>query len=250
KDTPSLRTLRQAIPDHCFQPSTAVSLYFISRDIALYIVLFALILYIPYIEVASVRWILWLTATFFQGLVFMGIHILAHECGHGALFPSQSMNNAAGFVLHSILLVPFFPWKYTHARHHRYAQHLKKDTEYAEKTAIYQLLWVIVFQIVGWPLDLLPYFSGGFDSTPSRKRGWFSAGHYNPQSSLFTNLQQQAVLMSDAGIALVLVVLWRVSVAFLQVSVAIIWRFLSMDKPLAGRHNISLLPPSISPVPR
>ena len=74
-----------------------------------------------------------------------GLWVIAHECGHGfSYFPiiiymykdiycniinsafsdSELVNDIVGLSLHSFLLVPYFGWKYTHAKHHKYTNHL------------------------------------------------------------------------------------------------------------------------------
>ena len=44
-----------------------------------------------------------------------GIWVLAHEAGHSAFSPQVWVNDAVGWFFHSLLLVPYFSWKYTHA---------------------------------------------------------------------------------------------------------------------------------------
>jgi omega-6 fatty acid desaturase (delta-12 desaturase) len=34
------------------------------------------------------------------------------------------INDLVGLPLHSFLLVPYYAWKYTHAKHHKYTNHL------------------------------------------------------------------------------------------------------------------------------
>lgn len=53
-----------------------------------------------------------------------GLWVIAHECGHGAFSDSELINDIVGLPLHSFLLVPYFGWKYTHAKHHKYTNHL------------------------------------------------------------------------------------------------------------------------------
>ena len=39
-----------------------------------------------------------------------GVWVIAHECGHQAFSPSQLVNDTVGFILHTLLLVPYFSW--------------------------------------------------------------------------------------------------------------------------------------------
>lgn len=41
-------------------------------------------------------------------IYFLGV--LGHECGHGAFSENQILNDVLGFILHELLLVPYFSW--------------------------------------------------------------------------------------------------------------------------------------------
>ena len=40
------------------------------------------------------------------GTVAMGLWVLAHECGHGAFSNDRNLQDAVGYILHTLLLVP------------------------------------------------------------------------------------------------------------------------------------------------
>ncbi|EER10926.1 conserved hypothetical protein, partial [Perkinsus marinus ATCC 50983] len=69
---------------------------------------------------------LWCVYIFWQGVFFTGIWVMGHECGHGAFSPYPLVNDCVGFVLHSALLVPYFSWQYSHARHHKFTNHITR----------------------------------------------------------------------------------------------------------------------------
>lgn len=231
--TPSIRELRACIPPRCFKPSGAKSTYYIARDLLLAASIFRLILFIPQVNALSIRFTLWVILGLAQGLVFTGIWILAHECGHGALFSSRRINDAVGFVLHSLLLVPFYSWKFTHARHHRYTNHLTKDTVfvpnrskeitwqwqlrqklgYAEDSPIVLFCSLIIHQLAGWPAYVLFYIRGGESNTtgPGRYR---TRSHFDPTSTLFSPGESTHVVISNIGILVTLYLLWKASQAF------------------------------------
>ena len=54
--------------------------------------------------------------------------------GHQAFSPSKRINNAVGFVLHSLLLVPYHSWRISHARHHASTGHMTRDEVFVPKT--------------------------------------------------------------------------------------------------------------------
>ena len=53
-----------------------------------------------------------------------GCWVFAHECGHGAFHPNRRVEASVGFVLPSLLLVPYFTWQHSHGVHHANCNHL------------------------------------------------------------------------------------------------------------------------------
>ena len=51
-------------------------------------------------------------------LLVVRMFILQHDCGHGAFFRSQRLNNLVGSVIGVFTLVPYEYWRKTHAIHH------------------------------------------------------------------------------------------------------------------------------------
>jgi omega-6 fatty acid desaturase (delta-12 desaturase) len=51
-------------------------------------------------------------------LLIVRLFILQHDCGHGAFFSSQRVNNVLGSILGIVTLVPYAYWRKTHAMHH------------------------------------------------------------------------------------------------------------------------------------
>jgi omega-6 fatty acid desaturase (delta-12 desaturase) len=75
-----------------------------------------------------VVWFLaWAVFAFVQGVTMTGLWVLAHECGHGAFTDYEWLNDLVGYVVHTMLYVPYFPWKYTHASHHHYTNNIDRD---------------------------------------------------------------------------------------------------------------------------
>lgn len=224
----TLHKLKQAIPAHCFVPSTVRSASHVALDLLLAAAVAAVAhTSIPLLDSWYFRTAAWLTYGYVQGLVFTGIWIIAHECGHEALFPSRQVNDAVGLVLHSALGVPYYSWKYTHARHHRYANHMEKDTVFvpyqegeetlsskiskyigkaediSEDAPLYNLLALILHQLLGWQTYILSYASAGIKSTPAplSKTSPLLDSHLNPSSGIWTDSQRRAILISVIGLA-------------------------------------------------
>lgn len=239
---PGIRKLREAIPPHCFQPKPVVTSLYIIQSFAGILLVGATMLYVPYItELKLVRFASWAFGGFVQGLILTGVWILAHECGHGALFNSELTNDIVGFALHTLLLVPYFPWKFTHARHHRYTNHMTKDTAFVpqrtnqssrnsgsdrvndnenpflhslQESPFYQLALLTGHQLFGWPSYLFFYYTGGHQSTQRPIKPSKSQSHFNPWSILFDPGQKNHVLISDLGLFCMFLALYWAAVRF------------------------------------
>ncbi|KAI4601367.1 hypothetical protein KJ359_012559 [Pestalotiopsis sp. 9143b] len=227
---PDVNTIRKAIPAYCFQPSVVRSLGYVARDLTLAAGLgYAALTYIPQIENFYARAAAWAAYGFAQGLVGTGIWILAHECGHGAFSLHRRLNSFVGWVLHSLLMVPFFSWKFSHARHHMYTGHMEKDmafvpatkenyerkiaslswlgslgidAEMFDETPIVNLVKLLAHQLFAWQGYLLFNISAGPKSL-QREGSWFRLSHFEPTSGVFRPQEALYIFFSDVGLALV-----------------------------------------------
>ena len=66
----------------------------------------------------SVSYWLTLGLAVFAALLLVRLFMLQHDCGHGAFFRSQRLNNLVGSVIGVFTLVPYEYWRKTHAIHH------------------------------------------------------------------------------------------------------------------------------------
>ncbi|KAJ5296201.1 hypothetical protein PENANT_c021G03684 [Penicillium antarcticum] len=222
ENVPSLKTLKDAIPKECFESSLPTSLLYLARDIIYCATLIYATSFIHLIPSLPLRIISWTTYGFFQGCVGTGLWILAHECGHGAFSQYQNLNDFIGWATHSFLMVPYYSWKITHARHHRYTGHMEKDTVFvpwtdkdlatkknvqieklkhlAEETPIVSFMQLIGHQLMGWQLYLFLNVTAGTKSGPDGKDKIEFASHYNPSSALFAPFQWKYIALSDLGL--------------------------------------------------
>ncbi|KAJ7510608.1 fatty acid desaturase-domain-containing protein, partial [Mycena galericulata] len=225
----ALKEIRAAIPPHCFQRSTYRSLLYLCRDVFLAGTLWALATTIdpffsklrtqhtcPLVTAASFRWLAWCLYWWFQGLVFTGIWVIGHECGHGAFSTHKNLNDAIGFITHSLLWTPYFSWKISHHRHHISHASMERDEVYVPKTRsdlgiplpathinyeeifgdtpLFTLFMLIRQQLLAFPAYLLLNSSG-----QKRYPKW--TNHFMPNSILFTKGQRRAVIISNMGLA-------------------------------------------------
>ncbi|KAL2182042.1 bifunctional D12/D15 fatty acid desaturase [Thermothelomyces heterothallicus CBS 202.75] len=230
---PDIQTIRDAIPAHCFVPSTWRSLGYVVRDVTMAAALgWAAFTYIPQLESFGWRTVAWMVYGYVQGLVCTGIWILAHEAGHGAFSVHGRLNDVVGWTLHSALLVPYFSWKFSHHRHHRFTGHMGKDMafvpatkedrkkrrladlyldrELLEDVPAVQLLKLLAHQLAGWQMYLLFNVSAGPDSQ-QRKASWWRVSHFEPTSAVFRPSEAVYVAITDVGLALVAALLYLAS---------------------------------------
>ena len=120
----------------------------------------------------------WQAYAFFQGAALTGWWVLAHECGHGGFSASQFVNDCVGLVLHSFLLVPYYSWQYSHAKHHAKTNHLmdgethnpntQAEIEEAGYVALFHAIGeegfagfqLFAHLVVGWPAYLVTNATG------------------------------------------------------------------------------------------
>ncbi len=75
-----------------------------------------------------IQWLVVLPAYWFlQGTMFWALFVLGHDCGHGSFSNSTAVNDVTGNVLHSLILVPYYPWKLSHQHHHKNTGNIDKD---------------------------------------------------------------------------------------------------------------------------
>lgn len=236
----TIKDIRDAIPKHCFERSGARGLAYVARDIACLATTFYLFHnYVTpeTIPSTAVRAALWAGYTFVQGLFGTGLWVMAHECGHQSFSPSKVLNDTVGFLAHTALLVPYFSWKISHGKHHKATGHMERDmvfvpktrdeyasrvgklahqlSELTEETPIATFIHMVTQQLGGWPMYLVANVTGHnfHERQPEgkgkgKKNGIFSGvNHFNPSSPLYERKDEHLILLSDAGLAVVIGIL-------------------------------------------
>ena len=180
----------------------------------------AAVTYIPQIPDFTARTAAWIVYGYIQGLICTGIWILGHEAGHGAFSKHQKFNNVIGFFSHSLLLVPYFSWKFSHHRHHRYTGHMEKDMafvpktrtdylkskilpklEFLEDTPVYHLVKLVFHQLFGWFSYLFLNATAGNGSL-QRDAHFLRRSHFDPTSAVFRPNEAPFIALSDVGLAM------------------------------------------------
>jgi len=216
------------IPKECFEQSTAKSLFYLFHDIAtavafVYVCSQFLSTDLPDTnhEHASKHMAVWVFGwtfyAFWMGTIMTGLWVIAHECGHGAFSSSKALNDVVGFILHQFLLVPYFPWQFTHAKHHRCTNHLTDgETHVPELTTPRRLGAGVlfneiigddgfaVFQIfirlsIGWPAYLLGWASTAMVAHDGTLLNGRRPDHFRPNSAVFPAKMAPKVIISTVA---------------------------------------------------
>mmetsp|Transcript_22920 Transcript_22920/g.34748 ORF Transcript_22920/g.34748 Transcript_22920/m.34748 type:complete len:422 (-) Transcript_22920:2272-3537(-) len=234
KNAPKLPTkgeIKAAIPAHCFVRSGFKSMMYVVRDSIMaaamvYATSQVLTTDLPTSASEALVFVFgWSFYAFWMGSILTGHWVLAHECGHGAFSPSQDFNDFIGFILHQALLVPYYAWQYTHAKHHRRTNHLndgeshvpstKEDNglgENLERNTFYAVwheamgdgafaafqIWSHLF--LGWPLYLLGLASTGRLDVHGKPLDGRISDHFRPSSPMFPEKISFKIALSTAGV--------------------------------------------------
>jgi omega-6 fatty acid desaturase (delta-12 desaturase) len=217
----TIGTLRKAIPPHCFERSLASSLAYLALDLAMIAALYVfstkidtiapcIASYVSPVPMGAVKAVMWGIYWFFQGAVSTGVWVIAHECGHQAFSKYQLVNDGIGLVCHSLLLVPYYSWKFSHARHHANTGSVAKDEVFVptvkgrqesewsvEQFGPYRLVKLAGSLTLGWPLYLL----FNVKSRPYEGHSWVN--HFDPWSPIFSKRQRVEILVSDVALGAV-----------------------------------------------
>merc|ERR1719409_1420998 len=224
EDIPTKAEVRKALPPHVLTRDTKKSLMYAAISVAQSAAVFALARFIPMRRMFAPVWLAWAAAT---GTVWTGMWVVAHECGHGAFSDNRRLQDAVGYVLHSLLLVPYFSWQRSHAVHHANTNHITKgethvpvvvgarpgienaggEGELANANRFGKGKWgglqLILHLVIGWPAYLLWGATGG------PKYG--TSNHFVPVKPFDTALWPASwpskVWRSDMGIGVMLAVL-------------------------------------------
>ncbi|KAF4359181.1 hypothetical protein F8388_005290 [Cannabis sativa] len=109
----TLSQLKKAIPPHCFNRSLLHSFSYLLQDLffaSLFYYVATSYFYLPH----PLPYLAWPLYWIFQGIIFCGVWVLGHDCGHHSFSDHQWVDDMVGFVIHSAILFPYFSFKYSH----------------------------------------------------------------------------------------------------------------------------------------
>ena len=213
EDFPSRSAVLGSIPEDCFKKDTAKSLAYAAISTAMTVG--CGLLAAAFIPLQATWWPAWLAYAAVNGTIATGCWVIAHECGHNAFSDNRFIQDAVGYALHSVLLVPYFSWQRSHAVHHSRTNHLtegethvpyvkgeiKGDLNLKAKETLgegpFAILQLVTHLVFGWPAYLLTGATGG------SARG--VTNHFLPNINtgaleLFPGSWKKKVYYSDIGV--------------------------------------------------
>ncbi|KAL0081500.1 delta-12-fatty acid desaturase [Phycomyces blakesleeanus] len=222
-----IKEIRGLIPAHCFERDTLRSFAYLFHDFFFVGILAYGASWIDTFSFDPLRLVLWSAYWFLQSIASSGLWMICHECGHQAFSSSKLISDGVGLIVHTFLLVPYYSWKFTHARHHNSVGHVTRDKTHTprlrsalglppydedteadgphsvfESSPLFNSLKLVGFLLVAWPFYAL--FNNPGDTTKDR---WVS--HFNPASFIFQRNQYWKVVQSTAAVGVMVGVLIR-----------------------------------------
>lgn len=131
----------------------------------------------------------WLLPTMvLQGIVLIFLFTPLHECIHRTAFASRWLNDAIGFAIGCVLLLPRDYFRAFHFAHHRYTQDPARDPELASPKPKNLRQWA-------WYVSGLPYWIG-------QGRGLIGAAWGRTPGSFYSNDRQRQDVVREARLIL------------------------------------------------
>lgn len=128
QEPPQLEEMLKAIPKEYFQKSTLNSIRYFVQDVVIISCLYSLLYF--YKNVFDSFPILYLVIWFALGTMFWALFVIGHDCGHRSFSDSILICDIFGHITHTLILVPFHPWRLSHQKHHKNTGNVRKDESF------------------------------------------------------------------------------------------------------------------------
>ncbi|KAH9489001.1 fatty acid desaturase (DSD1) [Bulinus truncatus] len=177
KKLPSIVEIKKALPSHCFESNTSLSIYYMIKDFVLVAFFYVLVEWtwevfppVAQIFITPVYWLL-------QGTLFTALFVVGHDAGHGSFSNSELINTVVGNICHTFLFCPYYMWKVSHRKHHKNTGNIDKD----------EVFYPVRKADANFNIPLLPGFGLGVGWFAYLVKGYKPRGvqHFNPLHGMF-----------------------------------------------------------------
>lgn len=185
RDLPfTLQDVRKAIPDHCFEPSLARSLFYLVLDLTIIAGLYAIAYTLDSWFFFPFFWVM-------QGTMFWALFVVGHDCGHGSFSKYKWLNDFIGHLCHTPILVPYHAWRISHRTHHKNTGNIDTDESWFPVTQSKYESMHWSEKLIRFNLLLFAYPIYLFKRTPERE-----GSHFFPSSPLFRASEKWDIITS------------------------------------------------------
>ena len=197
-----LNILKKQIPKECFEKSLPRSLSYMIRDLLLVSTCFYTYHFF------SLSWLGLFAYWNIYGFLMWCLFVVGHDCGHGTFSRYPLINAICGHICHTPLLVPFFPWSYSHRKHHQFHNHKDKDLShpwFSEEEMNQSLPRKLHFS--NWISPFFAFFIYLY-------AGFFDGSHILPIGKLYrtaTTLEKVKCLISTSSIVLFIAIVIKLT---------------------------------------
>jgi omega-3 fatty acid desaturase (delta-15 desaturase) len=127
-----LPKIRAALPKEVFQKSLAKSMFYLIYDFFMVLGSLGVMMAVVQSEFWAgqtmvVKGLITLAYWNFSGFFMWCLFVVGHDCGHTNFSEYDLLNDVLGHLCHAAILVPYYPWRLSHHRHHLYHNHAEKD---------------------------------------------------------------------------------------------------------------------------
>jgi len=157
----------------------------------------------------------YLMCAVWQGTNLASVWVVGHECGHGSFSNSEFVNDLTGFLVHTPLMVPYFSWQQSHAKHHAFCNHMTKDAIFVPRIADKKVptprsgpkavMYTLLMGTLGWYI----YLATNMGGPEHYETGAKFVSHYDPWCPMFSRIGKWKVVVNDLALVGILYAVYQ-----------------------------------------
>ena len=126
-NTETLKSYAKAFRDHKYRSETNRSLFHFFKFLVLVMVFFTAQYFLQQVAVNTfIYGAIALMIAFFQGLTYLSLWLIGHDCGHNSFSNNQKLNQWVGSISTSFMLMNYENFRRSHNMHHSFVGNIEK----------------------------------------------------------------------------------------------------------------------------